>query len=182
MFNEKGWLSDVRHKASPFFNQRPDNTVTLLVIHNISLPPNQYGSENVIDFFQGKLDAEQHPFFASIAKMQVSAHFWIRRCGEIVQFVSVDERAWHAGVSSFQGCSNCNDYSIGVELEGSDFDPYTEHQYIALAQLTQSIRDRYPEISLGRIVGHNDIAPGRKTDPGPYFDWPHYRGLIKDNK
>lgn len=174
-----GWLQNIRHVPSPHFDQRENPEISLLVIHNISLPPNQYEGDDVLAFFQGKLDPQRHPFYEEIADVRVSAHLFIRRTGEVVQLVSFDDRAWHAGVSSFQGRKKCNDYSIGIELEGSDFECYTPPQYSALQAVTQQLLLAYPNISLGRIVGHNDIAPGRKTDPGPYFNWPYYRQLIR---
>ncbi|WP_100643107.1 1,6-anhydro-N-acetylmuramyl-L-alanine amidase AmpD [Alteromonas facilis] len=170
-----GWLSDCEHILSPHADDRPDTVISLLVIHNISLPPKQFGTRDVIDLFTGALDANKHPFFAEIAHLRVSAHLFIRRCGSIIQFVPFTKRAWHAGVSSFQGRARCNDYSIGIEMEGTDETDYTPSQYAALLSVTQCLRKTYPAITLGRIVGHNDIAPGRKTDPGPYFNWGYFR-------
>ncbi|MDM7859550.1 1,6-anhydro-N-acetylmuramyl-L-alanine amidase AmpD [Alteromonas sp. ASW11-36] len=174
-----GWLQNIRHVPSPHFDQRDSTDISLLVIHNISLPPNKYGGDDVLRFFQGQLDHSEHPFYAEIANLRVSSHLFIRRTGEVIQLVDLNNRAWHAGVSSFQGRTKCNDYSIGIELEGSDYDVFTSDQYAALRSVTQLIMQAYPNISLGRIVGHNDIAPGRKTDPGPYFNWPFYRQLIR---
>lgn len=157
---------------SPHFNARPDqDDVSLLVVHNISLPPGQFGTPYIEQFFIGDLEAGAHPFFTHIAGLKVSAHCLIRRDGEVVQFVSFQDRAWHAGVSSFAGRDKCNDYSIGIELEGTDYVPYTERQYQALSVLTQQLKDRYPEITRERITGHQYIAPLRKTDPGLVFDW-----------
>lgn len=183
---KQGWFAGARCVPSPFSNKRPENVglnqqtsaVSLLVIHNISLPPNHFGSDDVERLFTNRLVVERHPFFDTIKHLQVSAHLFIRRDGELIQFVSLDERAWHAGVSSFQGDSGCNDFSIGIELEGTDDIAFTEHQYQQLGAVTKSIQSHYPSISLGRIVGHNDIAPGRKSDPGQFFDWPKYRMLI----
>lgn len=173
------WLSDVKHVPSPFFDQRPEQTpVSLLVVHNISLPPGQYGGPYVEQFFTGKLDANEHPFFKVIHKMGVSAHCFIRRDGEIIQFVPFNARAWHAGKSSFAGVERCNDYSIGIELEGSDFDVYTQEQYHSLAAVTHLLMVRYPQITLPRITGHQYIAPLRKTDPGLGFDWRYFRSLL----
>ena len=166
-----GWVTGVRHCPSPNFNARPAGEVSLLVIHNISLPPGQFGTGKVNEFFTNCLRAEEHPYFAQICQMQVSAHFLIERCGRITQFVSCLDRAWHAGVSCFQGRENCNDFSLGIELEGTDDLPYTDAQYAALARLVGLLRRTWPAITPDRICGHCDIAPGRKTDPGPAFDW-----------
>lgn len=179
-----GWLQDVRRMPSTHCDERPSDhcgDVSLLVIHNISLPPNQFGSSDVIDLFLGQLDASKHPSFDSIKHLRVSAHLFIRRDGTIIQFVPFSQRAWHAGVSSFQGRSGCNDYSIGIELEGTDFVAYTPEQYRQLKQVTLAIQNAYPAISLGNIVGHNDIAPGRKTDPGSFFEWPSYRRSLSED-
>jgi AmpD protein len=153
---------------------KPDD-VSLLVIHNISLPPNQFGGEHIEAFFCGKLDKNIHPYFSEIAEMRVSAHCLIKRNGEIIQFVPFTKRAWHAGKSSFQGRSICNDYSIGIELEGADHIAYTDVQYASLVKLSHHLMAVFPQIKLSRIVGHCDIAPIRKTDPGPMFDWSFYR-------
>ncbi len=178
---EQGWLRHARHVPSPFYDQRPNQeSPSLLVIHNISLPPAQYGGPYIEAFFQGKLNPDQHPFFKVIHKMRVSAHCLIRRDGEIVQFVSFLERAWHAGQSSFAGRERCNDYSIGIEMEGTDFDAYTPQQYRALTALSQQLMMAYPEITVPRITGHQFIAPMRKSDPGLSFDWVTFRrGLAK---
>jgi len=166
-----GWVTGVRHCPSPNFNARPAGEVSLLVIHNISLPPGQFGTGKVNEFFTNCLRADEHPYFAQICQMQVSAHFLIERCGRITQFVSCLDRAWHAGVSCFQGRENCNDFSLGIELEGTDDLLYTDAQYAALARLVGLLRRTWPAITPDRICGHCDIAPGRKTDPGPAFDW-----------
>jgi len=172
---DKGWLDTARICESPNFNERPEVCQPdLLVIHNISLPPGEFGGDHVERFFQNQLDSQEHPFFEEIKDLKVSSHFFIRRTGEIVQFVSADERAWHAGVSEFCGVQNCNDFSIGVELEGTDHLPYEEAQYQSLAELTRSLMKQYPGINQERITGHSNIAPGRKTDPGPAFDWNYY--------
>ncbi|WP_100656571.1 1,6-anhydro-N-acetylmuramyl-L-alanine amidase AmpD [Alteromonas flava] len=173
-----GWLIDCEHTLSPFADERPAEEVSLLVVHNISLPPGQFGSNDVVDLFTGHLQAERDPFFAEIAHLKVSAHLFIRRCGKLIQFVPFNKRAWHAGISSFQGRERCNDFSIGIELEGTDDIPYTEAQYGQLVQVTGVLRQHYPLITLGRIVGHNDIAPGRKTDPGTAFDWAYFRRTL----
>jgi AmpD protein len=171
----QGWLAGCQAIVSPNFNQRPDGVaVDLLVIHNISLPPGEFGTNYVSAFFCNRLDASAHPYFETIAELQVSAHFFIARTGTLMQFVSVLERAWHAGTSSFEGVDNCNNYSIGVELEGCDDIPYTDAQYVALIDLTHKLQAMFPQITRQRIVGHEQIAPGRKTDPGPAFDWTRY--------
>ena len=176
MHIENGILQEAVYVPSPHCNDRPaDTQVNLLVIHNISLPPGQFGGPFIEQLFTGKLNPEDHVYFRQIYQMRVSAHFLIRRDGTIVQFVPLEKRAWHAGLSSFQGQDNCNDYSIGIELEGTDTIGYTKQQYSALTNLSHTIRQVYPEITLGRIVGHQDIAPVRKTDPGVSFDWAYFR-------
>lgn len=177
-----GWCDGVRHCPSPNFNQRPLGEVSLLVIHNISLPPGQFGTGKVQAFFQNRLNADEHPYFASIASMQVSAHFFIERDGAVSQFVSCNERAWHAGQSRFAERENCNDFSLGIELEGTDDLPFTVPQYAALIELVQQLQAAYPAITLERICGHSDIAPGRKTDPGPAFDWHYMRLALQHDK
>ncbi len=175
------WIPFARHRPSPNFDQRPaGETVDLLVIHNISLPPGKYGGPWIEDFFLNRLDTSHHPFFTEIANLRVSAHLLIRRNGEILQFVPLNLRAWHAGVSSFSGREQCNDFSIGIELEGSDDQPFADAQYTSLKQATQYIRKLYPAINQHRIKGHNDVAPGRKTDPGPYFDWRRYLDALEN--
>jgi len=172
-----GWLSGVLKIASPNSDHRPPGTtVDLLVIHSISLPPDRFGGPEIVNFFTNQLDTDSHPYFARLKDVKVSSHFLIRRDGGIIQFVPCRQRAWHAGVSSWQGRSRCNDFSIGIELEGSDFVPFTDLQYAALARLTRRLQRVYP---IYNIVGHSDIAPVRKTDPGPFFDWPRYRAALK---
>ncbi|BCK88598.1 N-acetyl-anhydromuranmyl-L-alanine amidase [Sideroxyarcus emersonii] len=172
-----GWLSGVRHVASPNHDGRPPGVhVDLLVIHSISLPPNEYGGRAIEQFFTNSLDHAEHPFFEQIKELRVSSHFLIRRNGQVVQFVPCGKRAWHAGVSNWRGRTRCNDFSIGIELEGSDFEPYAEIQYAALVRLTRRLKRIYP---IADIVGHSDIAPGRKTDPGPFFDWDGYFSRLK---
>ena len=175
---EKGWLSGARHLPSPHQNGRPNGEVSLLVVHGISLPPGEFGGPWIDDLFLGRLDPQAHPYFAEIAALQVSAHCLIRRDGEVVQYVSFDARAWHAGVSSFAGRSACNDFAVGIELEGTDSSGYTKEQYLSLAAVTRTLLHHYPQLTPERIVGHSDIAPGRKTDPGEGFDWPLYRRLL----
>ena len=173
------WLAVDRSVESPNADERPsDAEINLLVIHNISLPPNAFEGDFVEQLFTNRLDANQHPYFLSIADLRVSAHLYVQRCGRVTQFVALDRRAWHAGVSSFYGVEACNDYSIGIELQGADHIPYTEHQYRALERLTRAIRQSYPAITADRIVGHSDISPGRKTDPGDAFDWQHYLACL----
>lgn len=179
LIDSMGWLVGVIRKPSPNFNARPAHAaVDLLVIHNISLPPEQFGGAYVDDFFLNQLDTDEHPYFRGIEHLQVSAHFFIRRDGQVVQFVSVLDRAWHAGQSEWLGLADCNNYSLGIELEGSDNSLFTELQYQQLVGLTQILRGQFPAITPERIVGHSDIAPGRKTDPGPGFDWLHYRSCL----
>ena len=175
-----GWFNGAEQCLSPNFNLRPENTaINLLVIHNISLPPGEFGGGYVQQFFQNKLDASVHPYFATIAGLAVSAHLFIDRDGKVTQFVPFGARAWHAGSSSFAGVTNCNDYSIGIELEGTDDIPYTDAQYAALEKVSRQLLLTYPKLTLERITGHSDIAPGRKTDPGPSFDWQRYRNALR---
>ncbi len=168
----KAWLENIRHCTSKHCDDRPEGTkIELLVIHNISLPPGKFGGSYIDQLFTHTLDKNDHPFFVEIAELRVSAHFLIQRTGKITQYVSLLQRAWHAGVSSFAGRSRCNDFSIGIELEGCDDVPYTEKQYQHLIQLIHLLQQEWPILTQDRIVGHCDIAPGRKTDPGPAFDW-----------
>jgi len=177
---KNGWYARAKHIPSPNFNDRPDcNDISLLVVHNISLPPGEFGSCDVENFFLNQLDSNAHPYFQQIASLRVSAHCFIRRDGQIIQFVAFGKRAWHAGRSTYDGRPECNDYSIGVELEGTDITPYTEQQYKALAELTVELIKEYPLLNKNRITGHSDIAPGRKTDPGPAFDWQYFGGLLR---
>ena len=163
--------------ASPNRDERPAGVaVELLVIHAISLPPGQFGGPGIEQLFLNRLDPAQDPYYVGIAGLRVSAHFLIRRCGTLLQFVSCTQRAWHAGASSWRGRSGCNDFSIGVELEGTDEVPFEPLQYLSLARLTRALQVAYPIVD---IVGHSDIAPGRKTDPGAHFDWGRYRGSIE---
>ena len=176
----QGWLQpsdQVALRPSPNFNERPSDTdVSLLVIHNITLPPGQFGTPYITDLFLNQLDTAADPWFVNVEGLKVSAHFVIDRLGHITQFVSCDERAWHAGASSFEGREQCNDFSIGIELEGTDNVPFEDAQYERLAALTQCLRARYP---LTAATGHSDIAPGRKTDPGPFFDWSRFSTLAQ---
>lgn len=176
---ENGRVLQARQVPSPNFGPRPDGCVPeLLVIHNISLPPGQFGGECIERLFTNCLDWSEHPFFEEIRGTRVSSHLLVRRCGELVQFVNLGERAWHAGQSCYAGRDNCNDFSIGIELEGTDDEAYTAEQYEVLAAVTRSLLEHYGTLDGSRIVGHSDIAPGRKTDPGPAFDWNKYRSLL----
>ncbi|MGX9461541.1 1,6-anhydro-N-acetylmuramyl-L-alanine amidase AmpD [Shewanella sp. A14] len=175
---EQGWLAGARKCMSPHFNQRPTAEVSLLVIHNISLPAGCFGLPYIDALFQGCLDPKADDSFIDLCSLQVSAHFLIRRDGEVVQYVSCDDRAWHAGVSEFNHRTGCNDYSIGIELEGTDSSGYTNEQYDQLILLTLEIMAQYPMINVNNIVGHCDVAPGRKTDPGVSFDWSRYKQAI----
>lgn len=169
---EKGMLLDVRQVPSPNYNERPSGvTIDLLVIHNISLPPGEFGGMYIDDFFTNTLEPNLHPYFAEIKGLRVSSHCLIHRDGALTQYVPFHKRAWHCGESYFNGRSNCNDFSIGIELEGTDDLPYTVEQYQTLAQLVVVLQKVYPGITQDRIVGHNRIAPERKTDPGPAFGW-----------
>jgi len=176
---QTGLIEGVRYLPSPHADHRPDGmAIDLLVIHAISLPPNQFSGDAVEKFFTNQLDCTSHPFYEQIADMKVSAHLFIRRDGHLLQFVPFHRRAWHAGVSAFAGRTHCNDFSIGIELEGCGDLPFELIQYQQLLTVTNSVRDAYPNITKSRIVGHSDIAPGRKTDPGPHFDWDYYQGLL----
>lgn len=164
-----GMASPCQILLSPNTDHRMTNTeIDMIVIHNISLPPNQFGGPGILQLFTNQLDAQEHPYYATIAHLKVSSHFLIRREGELIQFVSCEQRAWHAGVSTWQGRERCNDFSIGIELEGSDESPFNDAQYVTLQALIDALQQRYP---IKHIVGHSQIAPGRKTDPGPFFDW-----------
>ena len=172
-----GWAADVVRLPSPNFDQRAEGMeIALLVIHNISLPPGQFGGPFIADLFLNQLDYTADPYFDQLKPLRVSAHFLIRRDGTVMQFVSASDRAWHAGASSFCGQERCNDFSIGIELEGTDFEPFEDAQYAALASLTVALKLAYP---LQHVSGHEQIAPGRKTDPGPFFNWAEYQALYR---
>lgn len=174
-----GLLDPVFYAPSPHHDDRPAGVaIDMVVVHGISLPPGQFGTSAVLDFFCGQLDFTSHPSFADIASVRVSAHLFIRRTGEIIQFVPFTKRAWHAGESSFQGKTRCNDFSIGIELEGTDEVGYEDAQYHTLGQVISLLQQAYPAITAERIVGHVHIAPGRKTDPGPFFDWDYLKGIV----
>ena len=171
-----GLLSVATLHLSPNFNARPDpDDVSLLIIHNISLPEGQFGGDYIDDLFLNRLDVSAHPDFQRLALggLQVSSHLLIRRDGDVIQYVPFHQRAWHAGRSSFEGREDCNDYAIGIELEGTDTVPFTPIQYEKLTKIIRILQVRYPRITRDRIVGHCDVAPGRKTDPGEAFDWQH---------
>ena len=172
-FDADGWLTTQTARCpSPNYNTRPTSeSVSLLVIHNISLPPGEFGNGCIEQFFCNRLNHDQHPYFDTIRGVEVSSHFLIDRTGVVRQFVSIHDRAWHAGVSEFRGRRDCNDFSVGIELEGTDDQPYTQAQYDELVLLTAALQAACPDLSSECIVGHSDIAPQRKTDPGPSFDW-----------
>lgn len=169
-FDAQGWYAKACHIPSPNCDERPPGEgIRLLVLHSISLPPDEFGGPGVIDLFLNRLDPAAHAYYRAITGLRVSAHFFIRRTGELIQFVPCQKRAWHAGVSFWQGRVRCNDFSIGIELEGSERVPFTPAQYTCLHALVAALRETYPELE--DYAGHADIAPGRKTDPGPFFDW-----------
>lgn len=165
----KGWLPEARHIVSPNFDERPvANDICLVVVHAISLPPGLFGGQGIIDLFTNQLNSEDHPYYREISHLRVSAHFLIRRNGELIQFVSLLKRAWHAGVSEWAGREHCNDFSIGIELEGCDERAFEKSQYTTLNTVLVGLQKRHP---IQAVVAHSEIAPGRKTDPGPLFDW-----------
>lgn len=166
-----GLLNQAQYIASPNCDERPEGELSLVVIHNISLPPGQFGGDYISDLFTNQLETAVDPFFSEIESLRVSSHLLIKRKGEVIQYVPFHQRAWHAGISEYLGRSQCNDFSIGIELEGTDFEPFTEQQYKILIDCLQCINQSYPSISPSHITGHEHIAPGRKTDPGPFFDW-----------
>lgn len=177
---KKGVVVGARYVPSPNYNERPDGVnIDLIVVHGISLPPGKFGGQWIDDFFTNTLDPTQHPYFATIVSKKVSAHCLIRREGEIVQYVPFHYRAWHAGESVYQGREECNDFSIGIELEGEDTVPYTSTQYQVLTNLVQALQQHYPAITRDRVVGHCHVAPQRKTDPGEAFDWPLLANLLE---
>lgn len=175
-----GRLEGARFVPSPHCDDRPEGTaIELIVVHGISLPPGQFGGPWIDALFSGSLDPSAHPYFCAIASLQVSAHALIRRHGELVQYVPFERRAWHCGVSSWRGRTACNDFSIGIELEGTDDLPYADVQYRRLAELVRALIEVYPALSPDAIAGHSEIAPERKTDPGPAFDWRRLRGCLE---
>jgi len=178
---ENGWIVQARCVPSANCGARPCGAeIALLVIHSISLPPGQYGGDFIEHFFTNALDTDAHEYFLEIAGLEVSSHLLIRRTGELLQFVSMEDRAWHAGKSCFEGRRDCNDFSIGIEMEGTDDDPYSDIQYEVLGDVTAMLLEEFPQLNVDTIVGHCDIAPGRKTDPGPSFDWHRYRISLAD--
>lgn len=173
LIDPQGWCRGVRRADCTNFDARPQAAaIDLLVIHNISLPPGEFGARHIEDLFANRLDCDAHPYFDQLRGLRVSAHFLVRRDGEVLQFVSTLDRAWHAGLSNFEGRERCNDFSIGIELEGSDFTGFCDAQYRALAALADALCRRHP---ISAVRGHEHVAPGRKTDPGPHFDWPRFR-------
>ena len=171
--DQQGWCAQATQQRSPNYDARPDGAVvSLIVIHNISLPPQEFGGEWITDLFLNRLDPDAHPYFSAIYNVEVSSHFLIRRDGQLIQYVSTDDRAWHAGASCWRGQSRCNDFAIGIELEGCDDKPFTQEQYSVLTQLTQTLLQHYPYIN--SVAGHSEIAPQRKTDPGTCFEWARY--------
>jgi AmpD protein len=173
------WLKGVRRVPSPNCDERPAGSgISLVVIHGISLPPGEYGGGHVDRLFTNTLDASAHPYFAKVCGLRVSAHLFVDRRGRITQYVPFQLRAWHAGESSFDGRAACNDFSIGIELEGCDEQPYEPRQYAVAASIVKALMGRWPAIGARNVVGHSDVAPGRKTDPGPAFDWSDFRGRL----
>ncbi len=174
-----GWLKDVTHCLSPNFTERVDqDDIDLLVVHSISLPPGEYGNGFIDDLFCNRLDSDAHPYFKELEGLEVSAHALVRRDGTVTQYVSLLDKAWHAGQSSFEGREACNDFSIGIELEGLEGSTFEEAQYQTLVRLTQTLMNAFPRINTSRIVAHSDIAPGRKNDPGGGFDWDNFFKLL----
>ncbi len=178
---EQGRLRGARQVHSPNHDGRPECRIDLVVVHGISLPPGEFGGDGIERLFTNTLDPGAHPYFQQIEGLRVSAHLLIRRDGEVVQFVPFHERAWHAGESCFEGRERCNDFSIGIELEGTDEQPYETVQIEKLAEVVRVLCAAYPGLSPERVVGHSDIAPGRKTDPGPYFDWKGFQALLAES-
>ncbi|MGI9246834.1 MAG: 1,6-anhydro-N-acetylmuramyl-L-alanine amidase AmpD [Steroidobacteraceae bacterium] len=175
-----GWLAGARHVPSPNLDDRPAGvTPDLVIVHGISLPPGEFGGPWIDRLFTNDLPADAHPYFATIAGLRVSSHALVRRAGDVVQYVPFHRRAWHAGASSWQGRERCNDFSIGIELEGTDTEPYESAQYAALARLVAALCRAYPTLGPDRMAGHSDVAPGRKTDPGVAFDWPRLHTLVR---
>jgi len=174
--DDAGWCRKARRAECSNFDARPEGAeISLLVVHNISLPPGEFGGQYIEDLFANRLDCDAHPYFAQLRGLRVSAHFLIRRDGELLQFVSTHDRAWHAGASNFNGRERCNDFSIGIEMEGTDSDEYCDAQYATLAAVTAALLRAHP---IADVCGHQHISPERKTDPGPCFDWAHFHGAL----
>jgi len=178
--HESGLLTDIIYHCSPNHDDRPnEQDITGIVIHNISLPPGEFGGGWIDDLFLNKLNPTAHPYFEAIAEVRVSAHILIRRSGEIIQYVPFHQRAWHAGVSCWDDRQRCNDFTIGIEMEGCDEHDFEQIQYQQLSDVIKTLCNNYPNLSTDAVKGHQDIAPGRKTDPGPHFDWAYLTGLLK---
>lgn len=179
--NAQGLIEGIPYRASPNCDDRPEGSdAEVLIIHAISLPPGEFSGDDVEHLFCNTLDCSIHPFYEELRDLEVSAHLFIRRDGAVLQFVPLDKRAWHAGESEIEGRTRVNDFSIGIELEGSDDQPFEEAQYRALAAVTAALLAHYPSMNTSRIYAHSQIAPGRKTDPGPHFDWDYYLSLCQD--
>lgn len=177
---QSGLIENAVITLSPNYDERPDkDDLTGIVIHNISLPPGEFGDKFIDDLFLNQLDCSAHPYFEQLDGLRVSSHLLIRRNGEVIQFVPFHQRAWHAGVSQWQGRERCNDFTVGIELEGCDDKPFEEVQYQTLTKVINILCETYPELTHDKITGHEHIAPGRKTDPGPYFDWQKLRSMLK---
>ncbi len=177
----KHWLNQAAKVLSPNYDERPiENAMSLLVVHCISLPPEQFGGHYIDQLFCNQLDPNEHPYFKEICQLKVSSHLLIKRTGEIIQYVAFNKRAWHAGVSEYKGQQKCNDFSIGIELEGYETKAYTEIQYKQLIAVTKTLIDYYPSLSNQHIARHSDISPGRKTDPGDSFNWHHFLSAVKE--
>ena len=177
---DQHWLTEITRSATPNFDDRPDpEDISLLVIHCISLPPGKFGNQYIDQLFRNQLDPNEHPYFKDVYQLTVSAHVLIKRDGHCVQYVPFDKRAWHAGKSAYGSRERCNDFSIGIELEGAESVDYTDQQYMQLAAVIRDLLVAYPKLSTQRMVGHSEIAPGRKTDPGASFDWQRLSGLLK---
>lgn len=180
---QSGLIENAIITLSPNYDKRPDqHDLSGIVIHNISLPPGKFGDTFIDDLFLNKLDCSAHPYFEQLDGLKVSSHILIRRNGEVVQFVPFHQRAWHAGISQWQGREKCNDFTIGIELEGCDDKPFAEVQYTELVQVIKALCHVYPKLTYEKITGHEHIAPGRKTDPGPYFDWQKLTTMLKREK
>ena len=178
---QTGLISNARINLSPNHDERADSKdISLIVIHNISLPPNEFGGKGIDQLFTNQIDKDEHPFYQEIYELRVSSHLLIRRDGELVQYVPFHKRAWHAGISQFLGRDVCNDFSIGIEMEGTDFEPFTDEQYKQLEKTIKVLLKTYPSLKPDAITGHEHIAPGRKTDPGPYFEWKILSGLLNE--